>query len=157
MLWKCLLLREVLKLGSLTSLSGLGHCPPLALTVFLVLPAGLGLPEKHSLFCEKLKSHCMYVLCCLQTRWRHWETEINCSVLCKWKVLSGCALAREGPSASQATSGLPLNHVPITAASSSSASGGEEGKQREREQVVRTSSARWHRRVWEPGSWEQSH
>lgn len=73
------------------------------------------------------------------------------------KGVEWCALAREGHSAPQAASGLPLNHVPITAASSSSASGGDEGKAwAEREQAAQTCSARWHRRGWEPGSWEQS-
>lgn len=154
--------RELLKLGSLTSLSGLQHCPPLAFSVFFALPAGLGLPKKHGhmpIF-EKLKSHDLCLLSCLQNRWCHSETyaEIKRSSLCKWKVLSRCALAREGHSAPQAASHLPLNHVSITATSSSSASGGEEGKTwAETQQAAETCSAQWHRCGWEPGSWEQSH
>ena len=68
-----------------------------------------------------------------------------------------CVLVRKGHSAPQKASGLPLNHDPVTAASSSFASGGEGGKAwAERKQAAQTGSAQWHRCGCEAGSWEQS-
>lgn len=85
------------------------------------------------------------------------NTEIKHPALCKWKVLSGCTLASEGHSAPWAASDLALNHVPVTATSSSSASGDEEGKARaERGADSADILSWWHGCCWDHGSWEQS-
>lgn len=64
------------------------------------------------------------------------------------------ALAREGHTAPQAASGLPLKHNLITDASFFLASGGEDGKAwPERQQAAKTCSAQWHRHGREAGGW----
>lgn len=83
--------------------------------------------------------------------------EIKHSAICKWKVLSGCTLAREGHSAPRAASDPALNHVSVTPISSSSASGDEEGKARAKRGAGSAEVLSWwHGCCWDHSSWEQS-
>lgn len=86
MLSEYLLFRDGLKLGSLTSLSGLRHCLTTASYCSLLYQLDWGC-LKSMATCLFLKSYGMRLICCLQNKWCHLET-YNVHLSVQW-VCSG--------------------------------------------------------------------